>query len=136
MTDVPKLTFTIYSSITRCPSALPVQLWLGQTVLFAMNGIVIKRVVCLWSGNKRVLWALMIALAALAVLSTIVVTLASNNRSVVERIQSVNLHEMCAILPVHFSSWHWTSAVVVFIFDALVFGLSVLQGIWFACENR
>ncbi|KAH6904989.1 hypothetical protein BKA70DRAFT_1294637 [Coprinopsis sp. MPI-PUGE-AT-0042] len=136
MTDVPKLTSTIYSSITRCPSALPVQLWLGQTALFAMNGIVIKRVVCLWSGDKRVLWALMIALATLAVLSTIVVILASDIRGVVERIQSVNLHEMCVILPVHFSSWHWTSAVAVLVFDALVFGLSVVQGIRFACENR
>ncbi|KAH6904991.1 hypothetical protein BKA70DRAFT_1402963 [Coprinopsis sp. MPI-PUGE-AT-0042] len=102
---------------SRCPSVQQVQSWLGQTAFFAMNGIVIKRVVCICDSDRRVFRALTIVLAMLAVHSAISTILASGRSD-------------------SFPSWHWAFAVLMFAFDALVFGLSLLQGIRFACENR
>ncbi|KAH6886726.1 hypothetical protein BKA70DRAFT_1444222 [Coprinopsis sp. MPI-PUGE-AT-0042] len=127
----------IDSSTTRCPSVFQLQMWLIEVALLAMNGIVIKRVACIYNNDKRVLWALTTVGATLAIHSVIVNSLASGGRSVVERIQSVNLYEMCHILPPDaLPAWHWTFALTMFAFDALVFGLSIYQGIRFACENR
>ncbi|KAH6887318.1 hypothetical protein BKA70DRAFT_1235865 [Coprinopsis sp. MPI-PUGE-AT-0042] len=102
----------------RCPSVFQLQMWLIEVALLAMNGIVIKRVACIYNNDKRVLWALTTVGATLAIHSVIVNSLASSGRS--------------DALP----AWHWTFALTMFAFDALVFGLSIHQGIRFACENR
>ncbi|KAH6904983.1 hypothetical protein BKA70DRAFT_1505849 [Coprinopsis sp. MPI-PUGE-AT-0042] len=132
----PKLTSRLGSLTTRCPSVLQVQSWLAQIALFAMNGIVVKRVVCMYNGNKWVLWALTVTLAAFTMHSTTVMILTSNVRSVVGRIQSVYLYETCHIWPLDsIPSWYWTFTISMIIFDALVFLLSMLQGVSFACGN-
>ncbi|KAH6886729.1 hypothetical protein BKA70DRAFT_98205 [Coprinopsis sp. MPI-PUGE-AT-0042] len=119
------------------PSVLQSHMWLGHIALLAMNGIVVKRVVCIYNNDKRVLWALMTVWATLAIHSVVVNSLASGGRSVVETVQSVNLYEICHIMPPDaLPAWHWTWALVMLVFDALVFGLCILQGIRFACENR
>lgn len=57
--------------------------------------------------------------------------------TVVVSVESVTLYEICYIMPLDtLPSWHWTFALTMFVFDALVFGLSIVQGIRFACENR
>ncbi|KAH6904985.1 hypothetical protein BKA70DRAFT_515640 [Coprinopsis sp. MPI-PUGE-AT-0042] len=119
------------------PSVVQVQSWLAQIALLSMNGIVVKRVVCMYRGDRRVVWALTVALAAFTVHSTTVMILISNVRSVVRRIQSVYLYETCHVWLIDtIPWWYWTFIISMVIFDALVFGLSLLQGISFACANR
>ncbi|KAH6904984.1 hypothetical protein BKA70DRAFT_1294582 [Coprinopsis sp. MPI-PUGE-AT-0042] len=119
------------------PSVLQVQSWLSQIAFLAMNGIVVKRVVCMYSGDKRVLWALAVALAAFSVHSTTVIILTSNVKSVVRRVQSVYLYETCHIWPLDsIPSWYWTFTISMMVFDVLTErhgrrpGVGVLGHLW------
>ncbi|KAH6904957.1 hypothetical protein BKA70DRAFT_1505798 [Coprinopsis sp. MPI-PUGE-AT-0042] len=135
--QIPKLTFRIDSLIIRCPNAIQVQSWLTHIAMLAMDGIVVKRVVCMYSGDKRVVSALALAFAALILHSGTVTILTSHTRSAVERIQSVYSYEACNPLPLDSTpSWYWTWIISAIAFESLVFVLSLLQGISFVCENR
>ncbi|KAH6904981.1 hypothetical protein BKA70DRAFT_1294572, partial [Coprinopsis sp. MPI-PUGE-AT-0042] len=119
------------------PSALQAVHWLNQIALLATNAIMVKRVVCMSGKDKRVFWALVLTLAVFALYSAIVTILTSKVQSVVGRVQSRNLYEVCYVMPAgSVPFWYWTFAILMLVFDALVLGLSILQGIRFACENR
>ncbi|KAH6904978.1 hypothetical protein BKA70DRAFT_1565380 [Coprinopsis sp. MPI-PUGE-AT-0042] len=135
---VPPSRLTFYDDFPPPgPSVLQVMPWLSQISLLAANGLVVKRVVCMYSGDKRVFGALAFGLVVFTLYSATVIILMSKIQSVVGRIQSRSLYEVCYILPAEtVPPWSWTFAIVMFVFDALVLGLSVLQGIWFAIENR
>ncbi|KAH6893860.1 hypothetical protein BKA70DRAFT_1407922 [Coprinopsis sp. MPI-PUGE-AT-0042] len=101
------------------------------------TGIVVKRVVCMYGGDKRVLWVLAFALAVATLHLAIVVILTSDFKTMVQKIPSANVHEACYITPTDpFPSWYWTWVISTLIFEIVVLGLCILQGIWFACENR
>ncbi|KAH6904958.1 hypothetical protein BKA70DRAFT_1226166 [Coprinopsis sp. MPI-PUGE-AT-0042] len=86
-----------------------VQLWLSQIALLAMQCIVVKRVMCMYGGDRRVLWALALALAAPTLHLAVVCILTSNLKTVVRRIQSANLYEVCYFTPKDpIPSWYWT----------------------------
>ncbi|KAH6904961.1 hypothetical protein BKA70DRAFT_1294508 [Coprinopsis sp. MPI-PUGE-AT-0042] len=120
-----------------CPSVFQVQVWLSQIALLAMNCIVVKRVVCMYSGDKRVLWALAFALAVATLHWAIVGILMLKLKTVVLRIQSANVQDICYITPTGpIPSWYWTWVIPTLIFEIVVLGLCILQGIWFACESR
>ncbi|KAH6904980.1 hypothetical protein BKA70DRAFT_1431557 [Coprinopsis sp. MPI-PUGE-AT-0042] len=135
--DYRGLTFVTDRSTTRCPGVLQVVPWLNQIALLATNAIMVKRVVCMSGSDKRVFWTLAFTLAVFTLYSAIVTILTSKVQSVVGRIQSRNLYEVCYIMPAgSVPFWYWTFAILMLVFDALVLGLSIFQGIRFACENR
>ncbi|KAH6904982.1 hypothetical protein BKA70DRAFT_1226186 [Coprinopsis sp. MPI-PUGE-AT-0042] len=121
----------------RCPSVLQVQTWLSEVTLLAMNGIIVKRVMCMYNNDRRVSWILAAALSVFTVHAATVTILTSDVESAVRRIQSANLYEMCQMMPAYsLPSWYWTFAILMLVFDSIVLGFSLLQVFWFACENR
>ncbi|KAH6904895.1 hypothetical protein BKA70DRAFT_1294129 [Coprinopsis sp. MPI-PUGE-AT-0042] len=131
------LTARVVSPTASCPTFFRVQSWLSQVAMLAMNVIVVKRVVCMYSGDKKVLWALTITLSTLTVHGAILTVLMSDIPSVVARIQSTHLYEVCEPFPTESTpSWYWTFVIFMFVFEALVFGLALLQVVSFVRERR
>ncbi|KAH6904952.1 hypothetical protein BKA70DRAFT_1565366 [Coprinopsis sp. MPI-PUGE-AT-0042] len=99
--------------------------------------IIVKRVVCMYGGDKRVLCVLIVGLFIIATYSLVLTILTSNLKSVVSRIQFTYTFETCIpLLEGSAPPWFWTFIYFIFAFEALVFGLSLFQGIKFVREKR
>ncbi|KAH6904954.1 hypothetical protein BKA70DRAFT_1192614 [Coprinopsis sp. MPI-PUGE-AT-0042] len=119
------------------PSMFQVQSWVSQVAILAMNAIIVKRVVCMYNGDKRVLCVLAAALFTLAVFSLVLTILTANIKSVVSRVQFTHSFETCSpLMQGSAPTYYWSFICFVFAFEALVFGLSLLQGVKFVREKR
>ncbi|KAH6904955.1 hypothetical protein BKA70DRAFT_514778 [Coprinopsis sp. MPI-PUGE-AT-0042] len=119
------------------PSMFQVQSCISQIAILAMNAIIVKRVVCMYNGDKRVLCVLAVALFILAVYSLVLTILTSNPESVL-RVQFTYPFETChrpmELGPV--PMYYWSFIYAFFPFEVLVFGLSLVQGLKFIREKR
>ncbi|KAH6904956.1 hypothetical protein BKA70DRAFT_1153467, partial [Coprinopsis sp. MPI-PUGE-AT-0042] len=121
-------------------SMLEVQAWLSQVAILAMNTIIVKRVVCMYNGDRRVLSVLAIAVFITAAYSLILTILAPNFKGVVVRIQLTRVFETCQPVMEHglraIPTHYLVLLAIIFMFEAILFLLSLAQGIRFVREKQ
>ncbi|EFI26683.1 hypothetical protein CC1G_15454 [Coprinopsis cinerea okayama7 len=115
----------------RCPSAIQVQAWLGMVCLWAMNGLIINRILCMYEHRRRILYLLLTAYAIHITAGTVLTAKALDTPTVPGMFSPKLLVCMPSTPP-----WFWSYAFFTAAFESLVFTLSLIQGIRYYREAK
>ncbi|KAH6879593.1 hypothetical protein BKA70DRAFT_1475024 [Coprinopsis sp. MPI-PUGE-AT-0042] len=111
------------------PSSFQIQSWLGMITLFTMNGLVVKRISCMYAGNRMILYLLVGAYAVQIVAGAVLTGLiAPKGGNVVSPLTSTSSYCTPSI---SIPRWFWTFLFYSVTFEVIVFALALVQGIRF-----
>lgn len=117
-----------------CPSAIQVQSWLGMITLFTMNGLVIKRISCMYSSNRKVLYLLVGAYSIQIISGSVLTGLTSREGgSVVSPLTATSSYCTPSVTT---PRWFWSFLFFSIIFETIVFVLALIQGIRYLRDRK
>ncbi|KAH6912802.1 hypothetical protein BKA70DRAFT_775978 [Coprinopsis sp. MPI-PUGE-AT-0042] len=118
------------------PSGFQIQAWLSIVSMFALNGITVKRIMCMYGNDRRVVWTLLVAFFCFAVYACILTGLVANIPSVITRVPFTTYPFGACHPSASTPRWFWSFQFASVAFESLIFGLALYQGIIYVREKR
>ncbi|EAU82546.1 hypothetical protein CC1G_11005 [Coprinopsis cinerea okayama7 len=107
-------------------SAQTVQMWLSMITLWAMQGIIINRLWCMYRYSKTILILLLVTFTIQVAAG---ITIQSLNKTI--NIVVPLLPGLDSCIPTGFLPWFWAVLLFIMTFDLLIVILAILEGIRF-----